>query len=99
MAEPAHIPGADDLRRLLAEIAEAHMPFGMYGPSRFPPQGCPVMDLPAEYLDWFRLRGFPRSRLGFLMQQTLQIKDAGLDALFEPFRAAAGGRRHFPRKK
>ena len=27
MAEPAHIPGADDLRRLPAEIAEARRHF------------------------------------------------------------------------
>jgi hypothetical protein len=32
------------------------------------------------------------------MEQTLLIKNSGLDQLFEPFRAAAGGRRKFPRK-
>ena len=37
--------------------------------------------------------------LGRLMEQTLLIKNSGLDALFEPFRKAQGGRRKFPRKK
>lgn len=85
-------PSAEDLQTLLAEIAAMHMPYGMYGPSKYPPHGCPLMDLPTEYLDWFWQRGWPKGKLGRLMEQTLLIKNSGLDALFNPFRAARGGR-------
>ena len=44
--EPAPIPTADDLRQLLADIAAMHKPFGMYGPENYPPDGCPLKDLP-----------------------------------------------------
>ena len=56
------------------------------------------MDLPTEYLDWFWQRGWPKGKLGRLMEQTLLIKNSGLDKLFDPFRAANGGRRKYPRK-
>ena len=92
----APIPSADDLRAMLAEIAAMHMPFGMYGPATYPPDGCPVMDLPNEYLDWFSQRDWPKGKLGRLMEQTLLIKNSGLDKLFDPFRAVAGGRRRYP---
>ncbi|MGB2559838.1 MAG: putative quorum-sensing-regulated virulence factor, partial [Akkermansiaceae bacterium] len=49
----------EEFRQILAEIGELHMPFGRYGPERFPPLGIPVMDLPLEYLEWFRQKGFP----------------------------------------
>ncbi len=92
MTEP-HIPNADDLRKLIAEIAQMHVPFGMYGPAKYPPKGCPLMDVPQEYLAWFQAKGFPKGKLGYLMAQTLLIKGAGLDGLFDPFRKANGGRR------
>lgn len=97
--EEAPIPTADDLRALLDEIARMYMPYGMYGPKNYPPQGCPISDLPAEYLDWFQQRGWPAGKLGRLMEQTFLIKNSGLDSLFAPYRAARGGFRHFPRKK
>ncbi len=92
-------PGADDLRELLVQIAEMYMPFGMYGPAKFPPKGCPISDLPGEYLDWFAQRGWPKGKLGYLMQQTFLIKNSGLDHLFDPFREARGGFCKYPRKK
>ncbi len=94
--EDAPIPTADELRALLADIAACHMPYGMYGPANYPPHGCPLMDLPGEYLDWFCQRGWPKGRLGRLMEQTFLIKNSGLDSLFTPFRTANGGRRKFP---
>ena len=91
------IPSADELRALLVTIASTHMPYGMYGPAKYPPKGCPLMDLPTEYLDWFWQKGFPKNKLGRLMEQCLEIKNAGLDQLFTPFRKANGGRRRYPR--
>ena len=79
--EQAPIPTAEDLRQLLAEIATMNMPYGMYGPKNYPPDGCPLMDLPTEYLDWFWQRGWPKGKLGRLLEQTLLIKNSGLDNL------------------
>lgn len=89
------IPDAEDLRKLVEEIAQAHIPFGMYGPAKYPPKGCPLMDVPQEYLAWFQAKGFPKGKLGRLMEQCLLLKGNGLDNLFDPFRKpmAAGRRR------
>lgn len=82
----------EDFRRLLMEIASTHMPFGMFGPREYPPSGVPLMDLPVEYLAWFRQRAFPKGRLGELMAHAYEIKEVGMDSVFDPLRAARGGR-------
>ncbi len=82
----------EDFRDLLAEIGRARMPFGKYGRGAFPPAGAPLMDLPVEYLVWFKMRGFPKGRLGELMAEVCAIKEAGMDTVFDPMRKALGGR-------
>jgi uncharacterized protein (DUF3820 family) len=82
----------DDFRRLLAELATARMPFGRYGIQEQPPSGVPLIDLPLEYLVWFKQRGFPKGRLGELMAHVCEIKEVGMDSVFDPLRAARGGR-------
>jgi len=82
----------EDFRRLLLEIGRVHMPFGKFGPKDYPPAGVPLMDLPPEYLVWFKDRGFPKGRLGELMAVICEIKEVGMDAVFEPLRFANGGR-------
>ncbi len=82
----------EDFRRLLLEIGKARMPFGKFGPKDYPPSGVPLMDLPPEYLLWFRERGFPKGRLGELMAIICEIKEVGMDAVFEPLRRSNGGR-------
>ncbi len=82
----------EDFRRLLAEIGHAHMPFGKFGIQAYPPSGVPLMDLPQEYLSWFQQRGFPKGRLGELMAHVCEIKEVGMDSVFDPLRAARGGR-------
>lgn len=77
----------------MAEIARMHIPFGKFGPDRFPPAGLPIYDLPAEYLQWFSQRGWPRGNLGRLLQIVHQMKVDGSDACFDPLRKAAGGSR------
>ena len=42
----------EDFRNLLHEISEAYMPFGKYGPEKYPPCGVPLTDLPPEYYSW-----------------------------------------------
>lgn len=82
----------EDFRNLLSEIAEAHMPFGKYGPKDYPPRGVPLTDLPPEYFSWFAERGWPKGRLGELMAMVSEIKATGADQIFEPIRRARGGR-------
>lgn len=77
----------------LAEIGRIHMPFGKFGPAHFPPDGLPIYDLPAEYLMWFANKaGFPKGRLGQLLQMVYQMKADGSDSAFDPLRKRAGGR-------
>ena len=73
-------------------IGRYHMPFGMFGPKNYPPKGVPIYDLPAEYLAWFALNGFPEGRLGELLRVVYQTKADGCDAVFDSIRRKAGGR-------
>jgi len=82
----------EDFRSLLLEIGRMRMPFGMFGPKDYPPAGVPIMDLPPEYLIWFKNRTFPKGRLGELMAVVCEVKEVGMDAVFEPLRSANGGR-------
>jgi uncharacterized protein (DUF3820 family) len=81
------------IQRDLAEIGRTCMPFGKHGPAHHPPHGVPIYDLPVEYLAWFAAKGgFPKGRLGVLLQMVHQMKVDGLDAVFDVLRAARGGR-------
>jgi uncharacterized protein len=86
----------------LADIEKTHMPFGKHGPAAHPPYGCPLYDLPAEYLAWFAKsqRGWPKGRLGQLLQMVYQMKVDGSDLIaFDPMRRRAGGRMDLREKK
>jgi uncharacterized protein (DUF3820 family) len=63
----------------LAEIARTTMPFGRFSGRR-------LHELPAEYLQWFVTRGWPKGRLGVLMQMVYQMKADGSEVAFDPFR-------------
>ena len=82
----------EDFRNLLMEIHRTRMPFGMFGKEKYPPGSVPIYDLPEEYLLWFKQRSFPKGRLGELMAHVCEIKETGMDSLFEPMRKANGGR-------
>lgn len=82
----------EDFRNLLIEIGQAWMPFGKFGPKDYPPRGVPIMDLPPEYLSWFKERGFPKGRLGELLESVCDLKEVGMDLVFEPMRKVNGGR-------
>jgi uncharacterized protein (DUF3820 family) len=87
----------DGFRNLLIEISKARMPFGKFGISHYPPSGVPIIDLPPEYLSWFKERGFPKGRLGELLAEVEAIKSVGMDSVFDLIRQANGGR--FPLRK
>lgn len=63
----------------LLELAQMRMPFGKY-------QGLRLIDLPEPYVVWFSQKGFPRGKLGEMLQIIYEIKANGLEYLFEPLR-------------
>jgi uncharacterized protein len=63
----------------LVELATVNMPFGKYA-------GRKIIDLPEEYLLWFKDKGFPEGKLGLLMALALEIKVEGLESLIEPLK-------------
>ena len=56
-------------RRELDELLNYKMPFGKFKNVR-------LVDLPVEYLLWFRQKGFPEGKLGRYMQIVLSQKGA-----------------------
>lgn len=79
-------PQTDVLRQRmaeeLAEITRTTMPFGRF-------TGRLLHELPAEYLQWFVARGWPKGRLGILMQMVYQMKADGSEVAFDPYRPEA----------
>ena len=59
---------------MLIQIITMQMPFGKY-------KGTVLKNLPVSYLEWFARKGFPKSKLGELLQCLLEIKLNGLEDL------------------
>jgi len=64
---------------ILIEIVRMPMPFGKY-------KGRLICDLPVSYLEWFNRKGFPKGKLGMLLQTMYEIKLNGLDSLLVPIK-------------
>ena len=91
---------ASRMRADLDEIGSTCMPFGKYGPQHVPPNGIPIYDIPAEYLGWFANKaGFPKGRLGELLQMVHQMKADGSDMAFDRFRKRNGRSNLKPQKQ
>jgi uncharacterized protein len=65
--------------KLLIQLTEMKMPYGKY-------KGILLCNLPVSYLEWFSRKGFPKDKLGTLLQIQLEIKINGLDYLLEPLK-------------
>ena len=89
MSDEPHDP-IEKLAEYFEDLKRYRMPFGQYGPDKFPPAGKPIYDIPLEYLQWFNEKGggFPKGRLGELMQFVFEVKSVGAETIFEPFRNA-----------
>ncbi|MFA6931269.1 MAG: DUF3820 family protein, partial [Lentisphaeria bacterium] len=74
-----------ELYRALAEAASIRMPFGRFGPQAVPPAGLRICELPFEYLKTFVKKGFPRGRIGELMELVYRMKLDGAEEVFQQF--------------
>jgi uncharacterized protein (DUF3820 family) len=64
---------------LLLQLVTMKMPFGKY-------KDILLCDLPVSYLEWFQRKGFPKGKLGMLLQTIYEIKLNGLSNLLEPLK-------------
>jgi uncharacterized protein len=59
---------------LLLELVKMKMPYGKY-------KDTVLCNLPVSYLEWFARKGFPKGKLGMLLETLYEIKLNGLDYL------------------
>lgn len=69
----------DPSHQILLDLANVKMPFGRYA-------GSFLIDLPEPYVLWFKEKGFPEGRIGFLLENLLEIKANGLEPLVRKLR-------------
>lgn len=67
----------DEARKELIELANTRIYYGKY-------EGRLLIELPEEYLVWYKGKGFPPGKLGRQMEQMLEIRSNGLEKLIWP---------------
>jgi uncharacterized protein (DUF3820 family) len=65
--------------QLLIQLVQLKMPFGKF-------KDRTLCDLPVSYLEWFQRKGFPKGKLGMLLETLYEIKINGLEGLLEPLK-------------
>lgn len=63
----------------LIDLVRIEMPYGKY-------QGKLLCDLPVSYLEWFNRNGFPKGKIGVLLEMMYEIKLNGLEHLLTPLK-------------
>lgn len=66
--------GQESNREFLVQLSKMKMPFGKH-------QGRFLIDLPEQYLLWYKNKGFPVGKLGKQLELTLELKQNGLESL------------------
>jgi len=66
-----------EAREELINLANARMPYGKY-------EGKLLIQIPENYLVWYKGKGFPAGKLGKQLEQMLEIKLNGLEELIWP---------------
>lgn len=64
---------------ILQQLVTMKMPFGKY-------KDVVLCDLPVSYLEWFQRNGFPKGKLGMMLETMLIIKMNGLTHLLTPLK-------------
>ena len=62
---------------LLLALVKTPMPYGRY-------KGTLICNLPVSYLEWFNRKGFPKDKLGTMLNTMYEIKLNGLEFLLKP---------------
>lgn len=63
----------------LQELTTTKMPFGKY-------KDRIICDLPEFYIEWFARKGFPKGKIGMLLNTMYEINLNGLKYLLDPLR-------------
>jgi len=71
----------------LIELAFTKMPFGKY-------RDYYLSEIPEPYYVWFRQKGFPKSKIGFLLEEMYEIKVNGLEGMFKEIRKQVNSQRY-----
>ena len=64
---------------LLLQLVKMPMPFGKY-------KHYLLCDLTVAYLEWFKRKGFPKGKMGILLETIYEIKINGLEYLLTPLK-------------
>jgi uncharacterized protein len=64
----------EENNKFLLELANTKMPFGKYS-------GRYLINLPETYVLWFKQKGFPKGKLGLMLESLHEIQLNGLEAL------------------
>ncbi len=72
-------------REFLIKLAHTKMPFGKYKDRH-------LIDLPEYYVVWYHNKGFPKGKLGDMLQSVYELKLNGLEELIHNIK------RNFPKK-
>jgi uncharacterized protein (DUF3820 family) len=67
---------------VLLDLIKTKMPFGKY-------KGILICDLPVSYLEYFAREGFPKGKLGMLLQTMHVVATNGLRQLLDPLRGGS----------
>jgi len=62
---------------ILIQIVTMEMPYGKY-------KGTLIYRLPMFYLEWHKRTGFPKGKMGILLETIYEIKLNGLEDLLKP---------------
>ena len=62
---------------ILIQIVKMEMPYGKY-------KGTLIYRLPMFYLEWHKRTGFPKGKMGVLLETIYEIKLNGLEDLLKP---------------
>lgn len=66
-------------KTILIDLVSKRMPYGKY-------KDWILCSLPEPYLVWYSQKGFPKGRLGILLQTLYEIKLNGLEYLLTPLK-------------
>lgn len=64
---------------ILKDLVTKTIPFGKYS-------GTLYYKLPEAYIEWFARKGFPKGRVGILLQTMYEINLNGLQELLNPLK-------------